>query len=78
MNGASKMKKSFKIEVDCPNCANQIENALKKIEEVSDVTVNFITQKMSVEFSACADEKNVLRRIIKVAKKIDSDFEVEI
>ena len=45
------MKKTYKIEVDCANCALKMEEATKKVEGVQDATVNFMTQKMKVEFA---------------------------
>ena len=44
------MKKSYKIDVDCANCANKMEEAAKKTEGVKDATVNFMMLKMNVEF----------------------------
>ena len=52
------MKKTYKIEVDCANCANLMENAARKTDGVSAATVNFMTQKMIVEF-----EEGKLRRL---------------
>ena len=51
------MKKTYQIEVDCANCANLMEEAANKTEGVASATVNFMTQKMIVEFSEGADEK---------------------
>ena len=44
------MKKSYKIEVDCANCANKMEDAAKRTPGVKDATVNFMMLKMNVEF----------------------------
>ena len=44
------MKKTYQIEVDCANCANLMENAAKKTDGVRNAVVNFMTQKMIVEF----------------------------
>ena len=44
------MKKTYQIEVDCANCANLMEEAAKKTEGVESAVVNFMTQKMIVEF----------------------------
>ena len=44
------MKKTYKIEVDCANCANKMEEAAKKTAGVKDAVVNFMTLKMNVEF----------------------------
>ena len=44
------MKKTYKIDVDCANCANKMEEAAKKTAGVKDATVNFMMLKMIVEF----------------------------
>ena len=44
------MKKTYKIDVDCANCANKMEDAAKKTAGVKDATVNFMALKMIVEF----------------------------
>ncbi|MBP3722079.1 MAG: cation transporter, partial [Selenomonadaceae bacterium] len=54
------MKKTYKIEVDCANCANEMEEAAKKTEGVKSASVNFMTLKMKVEFEDGADEKEVM------------------
>lgn len=70
------MKKTYKIEVDCANCANLIEAAAKKVEGVKDASVAFITQKMKVEFEDDADAESVMADVLKAAKKIEPDFEI--
>ena len=55
------MKKTYKIDVDCANCANKMEDAAKKTAGVKDATVNFMTLKMSVEFEAGADVETVMQ-----------------
>ena len=72
------MQKIYSIEVDCANCANLMEQASKKIADVADVTVNFMTQKMTVLFADGADEKKVMKEIKRVCKKVDSDFSIEL
>mgnify|MGYP000355654341 FL=1 len=49
------MKKSYKIEVDCANCAQKMEDAANTVAGVASATVSFMTQKMKVEFSEGAD-----------------------
>ena len=71
------MKKTYKIEVDCANCANLVEAAIKKVAGVKDASVVFMTQKMKVEFADGADVDTVMKNICKVCKKIESDFEIE-
>lgn len=70
------MKKSFKIEVDCANCANLVEGEVKKVEGVNDATISFMTQKMKVDFAEDADVDAVLAQIVKVAKRVEPDFEI--
>lgn len=43
------MKKTYKIDVDCANCANKMEQAAKNTDGVKDATVNFMMLKMIVE-----------------------------
>ena len=71
-----KMKRSFKIEVDCANCANLIEDAVKKIKGVEEVTVSFMTQKMKIGFEAGSDPESVLEEVRRTARKIEPDFSI--
>ena len=70
------MKKQYEIEVDCANCANKMEEAAKKTEGIAAVTVNFMTQKMIVEFADGADEKAVMKQVLKNCKKVEDDCEI--
>ena len=70
------MKKTYEIEVDCANCANKMEEAAKKTEGVRDATVNFMTLKMIVEFAEGADEKKVMKEVLKNCKKVEEDCEI--
>ena len=67
------MKKTYKIEVDCANCANLMEEATKKTAGVADATVNFMTQKMIVEFEEGQDAKAVMKQVLKACKKVEPD-----
>ena len=70
------MKKTYKIEVDCANCANKMEIAAGKVEGVLSVAVNFMALKMTVEFAEGADEKRVLGEVLKKCRKIEPDCEI--
>jgi len=70
------MKKTYKIEVDCANCANKMEEAAKNTKGVKNVTVNFMTLKMNVEFEDGADEKAVMKEVLKNCKKVEDDCEI--
>ena len=72
------MKKSYKIEVDCANCANKMEQAAKKTEGVKDATVNFMMLKMNVEFDENADVKAVMKDVLKNCKRVEDDCEIYI
>ena len=70
------MKKTYKIEVDCANCALKMEEATKKVAGITDATVSFMTQKMKVEFEEGADVDVVMKDVVKACKKVESDCEV--
>lgn len=72
------MKKTYRIEVDCANCANLMEEAAQRTAGVAAATVNFMTQKMVVEFGEGADEKAVMKDVVKACKKIEPDCEIEV
>lgn len=70
------MKKTYKIEVDCANCANKMEDAAKNTAGVKDANVNFMTLKMSVEFEEGQDPKAVMQDVLKNCKKVEDDCEI--
>lgn len=70
------MKKTYKIDVDCANCANKMEDAAKNTAGVKDATVNFMTLKMSVEFEEGQDAKAVMQEVLKNCKKVEDDCEI--
>lgn len=69
------MKKIFEIEVDCPVCAGKIENAIARLDGVAEVSVNFITQKLSLEAEENEFDR-IVKEAIKVARKVEPDFEL--
>ena len=70
------MKKTYKIEVDCANCANKMEEAARKTKGVKDATVNFMTLKMVVEFEEGVDVKTVMQEVLANCKKVEDDCEI--
>ena len=70
------MKKTYRIEVDCANCANKMEEAAGKVPGIADVTVNFMTQKMIVDFADGADADAVMKQVAKACKKVEDDCEI--
>ena len=70
------MKKTYKIEVDCANCANLMEDAARKTGGVQSATVNFMTQKMIVEFAGGHEPKTAMEDVLKACKKVEPDCEI--
>ena len=70
------MKKTYRIEVDCANCANKMEDATRKTAGVKEVTVNFMTQKMIVDFDEGADAAKVMDRVLAACKVVEEDCEI--
>ena len=70
------MKKTYKIEVDCANCANLMEDAARKTTGVQNATVNFMTQKMIVEFEEGKEVSSVMQDVLKACKKVEPDCEI--
>ncbi len=70
------MKKTYKIEVDCANCANLMEDAARKTAGVRAATVNFMTQKMIVEFAEGKDPAAVMQDVLAACKKVEPDCEI--
>lgn len=72
------MEKTYKIEVDCANCAAKMEEAAKNTEGVADASVSFMTLKMKVAFEDGADEKAVMKKVLKACRKVEPDCDIDI
>ena len=70
------MKKTYKIDVDCANCANKMEDAAKKTPGVKEASVNYMMLKMKVEFEDEADAEAVMAEVLKNCKKVESDCNI--
>ncbi len=70
------MKKTYKIDVDCANCAAKMEEAVKNTEGVKDATISFMTLKLKVEFCEGADETQVMKAAYRNCKKVEDDCEI--
>lgn len=72
------MKKKFKlIDLDCANCAAKMEDAIKKIDGVTDANVSFMMQKMTIE----ADDERfdaIMQEVVKVCRKVEPDCQIQI
>lgn len=70
------MKKTYKVEVDCANCAAKMEEATKATPGVKDAALSFMTLKLTVEFEDGADVDAVMKQVIKNCKKVEDDCEI--
>ena len=71
------MQKKYSIEVDCANCAAAVERKLSELEGIEKVSISYMAQKMIVDYAEGVDEKGMLKEMLKVARKIEPDFEIE-
>ena len=70
------MKKTYKIDVDCANCANKMQEAAKNTKGVKDCVVNFMTLKMIVEFEDSVNESEIMKDVLRNCKKVEDDCEI--
>ena len=71
-----RLKKTYKIDVDCANCANLMEVEAKKTAGVKDAVVSFMTLKMKVEFEDGVEPKEVMERVRENCKRVEKDCEI--
>ena len=70
------MKKVYSTEgIDCANCAAKIEDKINKIKEIDEANLNFMMEKLSIEFKASTDEEaeEVMKEVRKIVKKMEPD-----
>lgn len=70
------MKKTYKVDVDCANCAAKMEEAVKNTAGVKDAALSFMTLKLKVEFEEGADVDAVMKEAYKNCKKVEDDCEI--
>ena len=70
------MQKSYRIEVDCANCANKMEDCARKTAGVREATVSFMAQKMIVDFEDGADPAAVMKQVAAACKKVEDDCKI--
>lgn len=70
------MKKTYKVEVDCANCATKMEEAVKATPGVKDASLSFMTLKLKVEFEDGANVDTVMAAAVKNCKKVEDDCEI--
>ena len=71
------MKVKFKIKgLDCANCANELENAISKIDGIENAVINFMTERMELEFDETRKEE-IMKKLEKVLKRKEPDVSIE-
>lgn len=71
------MKKTYNVEIDCAQCANEVERAVNNMDEIKSAQINFMLGKMTIEFDDNLDEKKLIKKVIKTGKREEPDFEIE-
>ena len=71
------MKKTYQIAVDCAARALKMEEAAAKTQGVTSASVNFMTQKMAVEFAEGAEEKATMKAVLKACRKVEPDCDIQ-
>lgn len=72
------MKKTYNVEVDCPNCAAKMEEAVKNTKGVKDASLSFMTLKLKVEFEDGADVDAVMKETYANCQKVEDDCVIEL
>lgn len=71
------MKKSYKlVDLDCANCALKMERAISQLPGVETASVNFLAQRMIIDFSENADIPQIMKSVVKCIHKVEPDCEV--
>lgn len=71
------MKKVFKLEnLGCANCAAKMEREINKLDGVNNATVNFFTQKLTIDSTDDGFE-NIMSTVEKIIKKNESSCSIK-
>ena len=70
------MRKRFKIEVDCANCANKMERVINNVSGVKNASINFMALKLDIEFEEGVFVEEVMKTVLKECKKVERDCEI--
>lgn len=70
------MKKTYRIEVDCANCALKMEDVIRKVDGISDAVINFMAQKLTVDIDDGQNEKAVMKQALRSCRRVERDCEI--
>lgn len=74
MIGEIIMKKSYRLKnLDCANCALKMENEIKKIDGVTNASVSFMTQRMTIETEDGKSLEDIMKTVVEICKKVEPD-----
>ena len=71
------MKKHYKFEIDCANCAAKVEDAIKKIDGVNNATVSFMTQKLTLDADDARFDE-IMAQVVAVCRKVEPDCTIQL
>ena len=72
------MRKTYKlIDLDCAHCAAKMEAAIQKIDGVTEASVSFLTQKLTVEAEDSRVEE-IMKQVVKACKKVEPDCVIKL
>ena len=72
------MRKTYKrIDLDCAHCAAKMEAAIQKIDGVTEASVSFLTQKLTVEAEDGRFEE-IMKQVVKACKKVEPDCVIKL
>ena len=72
------MKKTYKLtDLDCAHCAAKMEAAIQKIDGVTEASVSFLTQKLTVEAEDGRFEE-IMKQVVKACKKVEPDCVIKL
>ena len=70
------MTKTFKMQdLDCANCARKMEDAIRKLDGVAEVHVNFLTQKMVLTADDARFDE-IVQEAVKLVRRVAPDCRV--
>ena len=70
------MKKTYRIEVDCANCALKMEEVIREVPGISDAVINFMAQKLTVDIDDSLNEADVMKQALKSCRRVERDCEI--
>ena len=72
------MRKTYKLtDLDCAHCAAKMEAAIQKIDGVTEASVSFLTQTLTVEAEDGRFEE-IMKQVVKACKKVEPDCVIKL